>query len=175
MKHILICGDKGAGKSTLISRLLEETGLPVSGFVTKRLPSGEDGFHPIYIHPAGEPEEQRRREEENCIGTCNGRIHNINLQTFDTVGAALIKGAAPGSILVMDELGFMEAGAVAFTKAVFDALDGDIPVLAAVKSRRDIPFLEKLRSHPKTEVWELTPQTREEVFEQLLAVLRRQA
>ena len=31
-KHILICGEKGVGKSTLIRRLLEAADLTVGGF-----------------------------------------------------------------------------------------------------------------------------------------------
>ena len=34
-KHILICGEKGVGKSTLIRRLVEAAQLTVSGFCTK--------------------------------------------------------------------------------------------------------------------------------------------
>lgn len=34
-KHILICGEKGVGKSTLIQRLLDEACLTVGGFCTK--------------------------------------------------------------------------------------------------------------------------------------------
>ena len=41
-KHILICGERGVGKSTLIRRLLAESTLPVGGFVTRRLPQGYD-------------------------------------------------------------------------------------------------------------------------------------
>ena len=44
-KHILICGERGVGKSTLIRRLLAESTLPVGGFVTRRLPQADaDGY-----------------------------------------------------------------------------------------------------------------------------------
>ena len=42
-KHILICGERGVGKSTLIRRLLAESTLPVGGFVTRRLPQAGEG------------------------------------------------------------------------------------------------------------------------------------
>ena len=46
-KHILICGERGVGKSTLIRRLLAESTLPVGGFVTRRLPQADgDGMFP---------------------------------------------------------------------------------------------------------------------------------
>ena len=37
-RHLLICGERGVGKSTLIRRLLEKNMREVGGFVTKRLP-----------------------------------------------------------------------------------------------------------------------------------------
>lgn len=44
-RHLLICGERGVGKSTLIRRLLEHSTREVGGFVTKRLPvADENGF-----------------------------------------------------------------------------------------------------------------------------------
>ena len=52
-RHLLICGERGVGKSTLIRRLLEKNTREVGGFVTKRLPvADENGFFPIYLYPA---------------------------------------------------------------------------------------------------------------------------
>ena len=46
-KHILICGEVGVGKSTLIQRLLAQNTSPLYGFITKKLDPDENGFHPI--------------------------------------------------------------------------------------------------------------------------------
>ena len=54
------------------------------------------------------------------------------------------------------------------TAAVLDALAGDIPVIAAVKSRRDIPFLNAVRAAPLAEVFFLTQENREALYRQLL-------
>ncbi|MEA4914732.1 MAG: nucleoside-triphosphatase [Christensenella sp.] len=163
-QHILICGEVGVGKSTLIQRLLAQSTRPLYGFITKKLDPDEDGFHPIYIHPAGGRE--RRFNEENLIGTCDRRIHNINLDVFNTLGVDYLQ-AKPGGIILMDELGFMEAKAEAFTRAVMEALNGDIPVIAAVKARFDIPFLNEVRAHKKAKLYMIMPQNREQLFEEL--------
>ena len=168
-KHILICGEVGVGKSTLIQRLLVRNYREVYGFVTKKLEPDENGFHPIYIHPAGAM--QRRYEEKNLIGTCDRRIHNINLDAFNTLGVAYLQ-AKPDGIILMDELGFMEAKAEAFTRAVLDALDGDIPVIAAVKARFDIPFLNDVRAHSKGQLYMITQENRDQVYEELLPIIR---
>ncbi len=145
-KHVLLTGPRGSGKSSLIRTAVSRLRAPVCGFVTDFLPADENGFHPIYIHPAGQ--ENRLYRDENCIGTCDTRIHNIRPEVFDTVGTGLIRAAKPGGLLVMDELGFMEEKSPPFMDAVLEALDGSIPVLAACKNRTDIPFLSKVRMHP---------------------------
>lgn len=174
-KHILIVGNRGVGKSTLISRLLPHSSRPICGFITKSLPPDETGFHPIYIHPASAPVESRVFTEENLIGTCDTKIHNVNLNVFDTLGVTYLSDLPKDGLIVMDELGFMEAGSEIFTRKVTEALDGDTPVIAAVKSRKDIPFLTKVRSHPKAAVYEITPENRDELYETLLPLIEEKA
>ena len=167
-RHILICGERGVGKSTLIEKLLAASSRPRYGFITKMRPAGPDGFHPIYIHPAGQPVEERVYTDGNCIGTCDSRTHRPNLDAFNVLGVRYIEEAKPDGIIVMDELGFFEAKAEAFTAAVLHALAGDVPVIAAVKSRRDIPFLNAVRAAPLAEVFFLTQENREALYQRLL-------
>ncbi len=71
-RHLLICGERGVGKSTLIRRLLEHSTREVGGFVTKRLPvADENGFFPIYLYPTLQSEGERRNETANLVGTCD--------------------------------------------------------------------------------------------------------
>lgn len=168
-RHILICGEIGAGKSTLITRLLSENKRPVSGFITKRLETETGGFHPIYIHPASD--KPREYGEQNLVGLCDRRTHDVRLACFNTLGVAYLS-AEPGGLIVMDELGFMEAKAGAFTAAVLRALDGDIPVIAAVKARYDVPFLNTVRAHPNAALYTLTKDNRESLCETLIPVIR---
>lgn len=51
MKHILICGAKGVGKSTLIRRLCMDANAPIYGYCTKMLSTADaDGcFQYIFI------------------------------------------------------------------------------------------------------------------------------
>ena len=91
---------------------------------------------------------------------------------FDTLGVRYIEAAQPDGILVMDELGFFEAQAESFTAAVLTALRGDIPILAAVKSRTDVAFLNAVRAAPKAEVFYITPENREELYERLLPSIK---
>ena len=171
-RHILICGERGVGKSTLIEKLLAASSRPRYGFITKMRPAGPDGFHPIYIHPAGQPVEERVYTDGNCIGTCDSRTHRPNLDAFNVLGVRYIEEAKQDGIIVMDELGFFEAKAEAFTAAVLNALAGDVPVIAAVKSRTDVPFLNAVRAASRAEVFYITPENRDELSEKLLPRIR---
>lgn len=164
MKHIFLTGDSGAGKSTLIRRLLAAWELPYGGFVTKKEAKDESGFHPIYLHPAAQAPEQRQYREENRIGSCDKRIRDQKPGVFDRLGVEYLRGAEDGSVIVMDELGFMEARAEHFKARVLELLEGDTMVLAAVKSRAEVPFLELLHRHPRAELFRVTPDNRDELF-----------
>lgn len=166
-RHILICGDVGAGKSTLIKSLLRVNRRPVYGFITKRLSADENGVHTVCIHPAAGAE--RQCTTENIIGTCDAHHSTRNPEVFDTVGVKLLE-AWPDGILLMDELGFMESEALVFCDKVLRALDGDIPILAAVKSR-ETPFLNAVKVHPNASVYWITRSNRDALYAQLLPVV----
>ena len=161
-RHLLICGERGVGKSTLIRRLLEHSTREVGGFVTKRLPvADENGFFPIYLYPTLQSEGERRNE------TCDSCSSIRHPEVFDGLGAQLIKSAPSGGIILMDELGFLENDARVFQSAVLCALDGDTPVLAAVKPK-DTPFLRAVRGHENAELVFIDEQNRDALLEKLL-------
>lgn len=165
--HLLICGDVGVGKSTLIGRLLKHSTRPLCGFATKRISvPGADGLCPVYLHPAAQAVSERTYGRDNLIGKCDRR-HSLRFpQVFDTLGVELLRAPEDGLIL-MDELGFLESDAPRFCGAVLRALDGSVPVLAAVKSR-DTEFLRAVKAHPNAELISITEQNRDGLYALLL-------
>ena len=172
-RHLLICGERGVGKSTLIRRLLEHSTREGGGFVTKRLPvADENGFFPIYLYPASQSEGERRNETANLVGTCDSRSSIRHPEVFDGLGAQLIKSAPRGGIILMDELGFLENDARVFQSTVLRALDSETPVLAAVKPK-DTPFLRAVRGHENAELVFIDEQNRDALLEKLLPHILR--
>lgn len=173
--HALIVGSIQVGKSTLIHRVLHEIGMPVFGFETKK----EDGMadrelgSPVYIYEAGKPYIQRA---DNLVAHCGRWGGNwkktVYTETFDRF-APKLENPPQGHIVLMDEIGFMESSSLRFCDAIMKLLDGDMPVIAAVKCN-STPFLDAVKAHPNCRCFEITPENRDVLFDELLDFVRRQ-
>lgn len=170
--HALIVGPRGVGKSTLISRVLTELKLPVFGFETKI----EDGLaddkkgSPVYIYQAGMPHIQTSK---NLVGYRRSK-HPVTIKdTFDRYSAHLLSPVPARHIILMDEIGFMEACSEDFCSAVLTLLDGDIPVIAAVKDK-DTEFLNTVRTHPNTVCFNITESNRDALVQEVLSFIKEQ-
>ena len=172
MMHTLIVGERGVGKSTLINKVLNACGRPVYGFETKKEDSLADELRgsPVYLYEAWR---ERRRTADNLVGYCKDHHFDVSTEAFDRFSPKLRAPVEKGGIVLLDELGFLEARAEQFCAAVFALLDGDVPVIAAVKDK-NIPFLEAVRSHPKARCFYITPENREELYPQVLAFMQEQ-
>ena len=168
-KHILICGERGVGKSTLIRRLLAESTLPVGGFVTRRLPQADgDGMFPIYLHAAALPPEERPYDPEHLVGTCDSRRSVRYPEAFDRLGPPLLTS---GGLLVMDELGFLERCSPVFQRAVFTLLDGPTPVLGVLRRHAKSPFWGPVSRRADVRLLPLTVENRAEIPTELARLL----
>lgn len=168
-QHIVLWGQRGVGKSTLARRLLEDWSGPVRGFVTRSSLPDADGFRSIYLHAADDPTPM----EQTCnrIGRTNRTEHTMWPEVFNGLGVELLR-AEPGSLILMDELGFLEQDAADFRRQVLRCLDGSIPVLAVIKHKTHIPFLQEIRSHPRVQLYQVTEENRNELPAELSPLIR---
>ena len=169
--HALIVGAKHVGKSTLIKKVVDELGLKVSGFETKK----EDGLTdesrgtPVYIYAAGKP---HVRTNDNLAAYCGNGHPEVFAGAFDRAACLPDYGGA-GDITLMDELGFMESSSEAFCSAVLKRLDCEKPVIAAVKDK-STPFLDAVKNRPDCRCFFITAENRDELFPVVLQFVRRQ-
>lgn len=168
-EHILLCGRRRSARSAMIRALLRDVTAPVFGYETLTMGTRADGYHEIYLYPYGTKEPRKR--EENHAADCNTTERVIHKEVFDTLGVELLRQPVRG-ILVMDEIGFMESGAEAFCRAVLERLDGDVPVLAAVRTGMETDFLRQVMRHKKARCIEMRPERFAEVEEQLRPIIR---
>lgn len=156
MTHLLLTGQKGAGKSTLIRGLLaEETGR-LGGFFTVRHEGG------VYLLPAAK---ERTFTPESLLFRCG---HGGDPARFDDLGCAALADTAGCRLLVMDELGPHEEAALRFQAAVFRTLDGSTPILGVLQQAQS-QFLDRIARHPRVTVLTVTEENRNT----LAAELRR--
>lgn len=168
--HTLIVGNQDTKRSAFADRLLREShgGLPVCGFQTTMGEADADGVARIYIHGAVGP---RRYSEVNLVGLCQRQRATAYLDVFEN-HAYLLENVPSDGIILMDELGPMEEDAPRFSSAVLACLDGDTPVLAAVRDK-DTPFLQRVRRHPKARCFVMGGDD-EALFAEALAFFRAQ-
>ena len=165
MRHILIAGRSGVGKSTLIRALLNEIPLPAYGVITKKEAAGPDGFCPVYIHTYGS---EKCFSQDNRIGLCREGKSVAFPEAFDRFSESM--QFQHDGVIVFDELGFLESGASRFTDAVLHTLDSAPFVIAAVRDKKT-PFLDAVRSHPRADVYRIDEKNRDSVREALLSSL----
>lgn len=161
---ILLTGRRRSGRSSMIRALLQGISAPVFGYETVTMGCREDGYHEIYLYPYGQ--ERHEKREENHVGDCNTRQRVIYTQVFDRLGSSCLTQKKDG-ILVMDEIGFMESGAADFCRTVLDCLDGPLPVLAAVRTGIETPFLQQVTGHPNVRCIDMRPERFDEVYREL--------
>lgn len=173
-KHIVLQGEKGAGKSTLIRRLADEMQCTLGGYLSKAMINKEKGYREICIIPASrifasdDPDTAARTHGKLCAITMNG-VKEVYPEVFDTYGTKLIHSAREKQLIIMDEIGFLEEKAELFKKAVLSAFDGNVPVIAAIKAGHiSSVFLETVRSHKNVRLIEVNETNRDEVYEQLI-------
>ena len=166
MRHILIVGRNGVGKSTLIRALLDAIPLPAYGVITKKEAADQSGFCPVYIHTYGS---ERLFSQKNRIGLCREGKSVAFPEAFDRFSETT-RFPADG-VIVFDELGFLESGASRFTDAVLHTLDSAPFVIAAVRDKQTT-FLDAVRSHPRADVYRIDEQNRDSLRDELLASIR---
>lgn len=162
MRHILIVGSNGVGKSTLIRKLISGLSVPVYGMITKKESEGSDGFCPVYIHRCGEP---RRFSPENLIGKCKSGCSKAFPDAFDRFADKL--DFPYDGVIVLDELGFLESNSPVFTGAVLRLFD-QAPLLIAAVRDKQTPFLDAVRAHPRAVCYPISEQNRDALTAQLL-------
>lgn len=164
--NLLVTGKPGVGKTTLIERVVEKLrgSLQLAGFTTTELrsPQGERlGFDIVTVE--GKRSELARVGFRSSVRV--GR-YGVNLESFERLALPEL-GRRDADLIVIDEIGKMECASGRFRRAVEDALDAPINILATVGIGH-LPFFQALKDRPDVEVVTLTVRNRDALVEELL-------
>ena len=169
MKHLLIVGRPGIGKTTLMRRLAQSLRhCPIDGFLTEELREHEqrmgfwlsplDGRQVLLAH--------RRLEGGVRVGP-----YKVNVSILEEVAVPVIRrGIHHAFVLFLDELGKMELLSTSFERAVQEAFDHG-PSVVATAGVTPMPFLNALKCRKDVELIPLSGANRDAVEEELVARL----
>jgi nucleoside-triphosphatase len=157
MKNTIITGAVGAGKSTAIKRLVDEMkkknpALAAGGFCTQRVMKDDEVLVVIKscLH---------KDAEGVLFATQPGDPLRVRFwrDIFEEAACKHIdEGMRKAQVIILDEIGFLEKDCGVFLSKVHEALDGPIPVLAALR-RADMPHINAIRQRPDVAVIDLGP------------------
>lgn len=171
MKHVLIVGRPGCGKTTLMKRLTQALrGCPVDGFLTEEVREEDEQRVGFWLSPLDGRQvllAHRRFERGPRVGP-----YRVNVAVLEEVAVPVIQRSIDHAlILLLDELGKMELCSPAFEQAVQHAFDRG-PVVVATAGVSPLPLLIVLKRRKDVELIPLSPSNRAVVEEELVARLR---
>lgn len=163
--NFLLAGKPGVGKTTLMERVVEKLrgSLRLAGFTTTevRSPEGERlGFDIVTVE--GKRSELARVGFHSSVRV--GR-YGVNLEAFERLALPEL-GRRDVDLIVIDEIGKIECASGRFRRAVEDALDAPVNVLATI-GISPLPFFQALKDRPDVEVVTLTVRNRDALVEEL--------
>jgi nucleoside-triphosphatase len=180
---ILLTGEPGVGKSTIISKVVNEIGITPKGFNTLarsvilgEVPESNAQYtEGIYIVPFDLGNIPRRGvspHSEPPVGLRNRRERKVTAfpETFDTLGVKILTDSQDANLIIMDELGFMESEAQLFQQKVLQILNSDATVLGVIKPKHT-QFLDAIRALDKVELIDVNIETRDQIPKQIQKML----
>ncbi|KAI5057720.1 hypothetical protein GOP47_0027735 [Adiantum capillus-veneris] len=185
-KRLLVTGPPGVGKTTLITRVLENLKvshphLEVRGFYTRETrEAGErTGFEVVTVDGRSGTLASSLSGVGSNVWPKVGK-YKVNVAGFEALALPELEvnGPVGTELFVIDEIGKMELFSSTFFPAVWAIFNSNAPVLASVpipKYGRDIPEVARLRTHAETKLYTLTKNSRDhvcvEVYDELKSIL----
>jgi nucleoside-triphosphatase len=163
-QKILLTGRPGCGKTTLIKRALKSLSQRASGFYTEEIRERgvRIGFRLITLTGDEAVLAHVDLKTPERLGK-----YGLDLPALEAVGVnAIREGLQTKRLVVIDEIGPMEIRSAAFRRAVTDALQSDLPILATI-FLRSLPFTNAIKSRPDVVLIEVRPDNREQLVLQL--------
>lgn len=169
MTKLLLTGDPGCGKTTLIRRILENVRGQADGFYTEeiRVDGDRQGFKMITLDG-----QVGILAHAALAGPPRISKYGIDIASLEEIGVASIQRALQNrSLVIIDEIGPMEMFSDAFCQTVLDVLNSDLVVLGTIV-KRSRPFTDQIKARPDVKVIEVYPNNRDMLVTHLLTLLR---
>lgn len=158
--NLLLTGVPRVGKTTVIKRVIEGSGLPFCGFYTEEIREGEQrvGFKIITTSGQEGTLAHVRIRSKYVVGR-----YGVNIEDVKNVAMPVLQRALEeGKIIVIDEIASMELYCPGFAELVIQCLDSLQPLLGALQMK-PLPFLKRIREREDVEILNVTPFNRNDL------------
>jgi nucleoside-triphosphatase len=156
--NILLTGEPGIGKTTLLVRILEVVKhLRAVGFYTREIRQGgvRKGFELIDLKGS-----KRLLSHVNIKSTYRVGKYGIDIQGFDEFLEATNFFDPATDLIVIDEIGKMESLSMKFNTHLIRILDSETPVLATI-ALKGAGIIGQIKRRPDIRLFEMTRDNRE--------------
>ncbi|KAJ6774760.1 CANCER-RELATED NUCLEOSIDE-TRIPHOSPHATASE [Salix purpurea] len=148
-KCFLVTGPPGAGKTTLIMRVLEtlktsNPSLKIQGFYTREIREGIErvGFEVVTLDGRKAPLASTIISTPESTRWPTVGKYKVDIASFEAVALPELQIKEDTDLFIIDEVGKMELFSSSFFPAVVKVLESNIPLFASIpipKFGRDIP------------------------------------
>ncbi len=170
---ILITGEPGIGKTTLIKAIVKKLGNKCIGFWTEEVRDKEThkrvGFKVVSNEGKSSLFAHKTFYSKHLVGS-----YGVNVKRFEEVVLPLLEKCLNerDKIIVMDELGKMEFFSKAFVEMVRHIIfNPAYKVIATLPIRDFHPFVRQIRKLPGSIYIELTKENREHMLEDIMGMV----
>lgn len=170
----LLTGRPGVGKTTIIRQLANLLGPAADGFYTQevRHQGSRVGFELVTLSGERAWLAAQPRMASFAKSVPFGR-YRVNLEAVDALGVpVLLEALHRGLVIVVDEIGPMEMLSRHFQSTILTILDSSAWVVGTIVARPH-PFADRVKTHPRVVLHEVTLANRVELGRQLLASVGR--
>jgi len=157
--NLFITGKIRTGKSTILKEAITPFKSLAGGFFVQRILRGKETYAFRLVDLAKEAylPNMQIDDLQNHADYILLKLSNapVDGEVFKRVGMFSLTNAwEHKGLILMDELGIMEANIPEFTDAVWQTLDKNIPVIGVIKKKPN-PFLDKVRARTDVQIIDL--------------------
>ena len=170
ISNVLLTGEPGCGKTTLINKVLEQLHVNAGGFYTQEIKSGKTrkGFQLMVLNGAQAVLAHVNKKSSYKIGK-----YGIDMMVMTDLAVPALKNAlAECEMVIIDEIGKMECFSIEFRDIVSRCLDSQKPVFGSIQNFAS-PFINSITNRDDIVRVMVTEDNRDQLQNNIVELLRR--